>query len=86
MITPSLKLLRESDPVRVLSSLRAEGITQVLFFKNFYKSSVEKSVLLHAENRGLDLHWDWERLAGPYLAQIYEDKDVILYQVRGDNS
>ena len=69
-----------------MAGLKKAGATHVLFFKNFFERSPGGDFYRHKENEGLDLYWDVKELSRKNFLKVYEDGDVMLYQVEYEDS
>lgn len=82
-MTPTL---RESDTQEILSWLKSEGITHVLYFKGLYQEKkAGESILRNTVVPDFDLYWNMDELTEKYFKKIFEYPSysgATLYEIQ----
>lgn len=79
-VTPSLGILRETNINKVISKLKEDRITHILFFKKSFRPSkngtyIDPSGIFH-------LHWKIEDYVGKYFDLVQAEDGVYLYKIK----
>ncbi|MBI2915497.1 MAG: hypothetical protein HYY07_01405, partial [Elusimicrobia bacterium] len=81
ILHPSLNLLKKINGNEIVTELKQEGVTHILFPDHYYVRKPGNAILQDPINGELGLHWDMDGLLDKYLLKIHSTKTATIYEV-----